>query len=399
MHPFQIHFVRMHGFRMHSVERPLVVYGDGPGGPLIDPRRVAAIGRLDDPELVLGWVVRVPGWLDDVDIPVTSLLTSLGVRRAVATGRVRTVPARLSAVPSLLAGRLRPHVAVVGAVADGSGWRSISSVGWAPTAARQAREVVIERWPADAALPGAPPIEGNVVEVVERTEGPDPLQVVAPSDAERTIAAHVAALVPEGATIQWGPGTLGAAFVDAVSVPVGVHSGVVTGELVGLAARGLLVGAAEAAYLWGGPELSGLVTAGRLTLAPVERTHDLSRLAALPGLFAVNTALEVGLDGAVNVERVGGRIVSGPGGHPDFCLGASRSPGGMSVIALRSSAGGRSAVVAHPTTVSTPRTDIDVVVTEHGVADLRGLDDEARAAALIAVADPAYRDALESTTP
>jgi acyl-CoA hydrolase len=381
---------------MNGVARPLVVYGDGPGGPLIDPRRLAAVGRLTDPEIVLGWVVRDPGWLDEVDVPVTSLLTSLGVRRAVAAGRVRTVPARLSALPSLLAGRLRPEVAVVGAVADGAGWRSIASVGWAPTAARLAREVVIERWPDDAALPGAPPIEGNVVEIVERVEGPDPLQVVAPSDAERTIAAHVAGLLPEGATIQWGPGTLGAAFVDAVSVPVGVHSGVVTDELVGLVERGLLVGTAESAYLWGGPALSGLVSAGRLRLAPVERTHDLVRLGALAGLVAVNTALEVGLDGAVNVERVGDRIVSGPGGHPDFCLGASRAPGGMSVIALRSTAGARSGVVARPTMVSTPRTDVDIVVTEHGVADLRGLDDAARAEALIAVADPAHRDALRA---
>ena len=131
-----------------------------------------------------------------------------------------------------------------------------------------------------------------------------------------------------------------------------------------------------------------------MVLAPVERTHDLGRLSAMAGLVAVNTALEVGLDGAVNVERVGGRTVSGPGGHPDFCLGASRAPGGMAIIALRSTAGERSAVVAQATVVSTPRTDVDVVVTEHGVADLRGLDADARATALIAVADPAHRAAL-----
>jgi acyl-CoA hydrolase len=379
---------------MNGVDRPLVVYGDGPDGPLIDPRLIAAVGRLDDPEILLGWVVREPAWLDEVDLPITTLLTSLGTRRAVGSGRVRTVPARLSAVPSLLAGRLRPDVAVVGAVADGPQWRSIASVGWAAVAAGAAREVVIERWPAGAALRGAPLIEGNVVEIIDRVEGPDPAQVVAPSDAELTIAARVAALVPAGAVIQWGPGTLGAAFVDAVAVPVGVHSGVVTEELVGLARRGLLVGTAEAAYLWGGPDLAALVAGGRLRLAPVSRTHDLTRLGSMAGLFAVNTGLQVGLDGAVNVERVGPRIVSGPGGHPDFCLGASRAPGGVSVIALRSTAGSHSTIVARPSVVSTPRTDVDIVVTEHGVADLRGLDDMARAAAIVAVADPSHRDAL-----
>ena len=379
---------------MNGVDRPLVVYGDGPNGPLIDPRLVAAIGRLDEPEILLGWVVREPAWLDEVDVPITTLLTGLGTRRGVGSGRIRTVPARLSAVSSLLAGRLRPAVAVVGAVADGKGWRSIGSVGWATVAAEAAREVVIERWPADAALPGAPMIEGHVVEVIDRVEDPDPAQVVAPTETELIIAERVAALVPEGAVIQWGPGTLGAAFVDAVKVPVGVHSGVVTDELAGLARRGLLVGTAETAYLWGGPDLVALVGERRLRLEPVSRTHDLTRLGTMPGLFAVNAGLQVGLDGAVNVERVGERIVSGPGGHPDFCLGASRAPGGVSVIALRSTAGSRSTIVARPSVVSTPRTDVDIVVTEHGVADLRGLDDMARASAIIAVADPSHRDTL-----
>jgi acetyl-CoA hydrolase len=104
----------------------------------------------------------------------------------------------------------------------------------------------------------------------------------------------------------------------------------------------------------------------------------------------------VGLDGAVNVERVGGRVVAGPGGHPDFAAGASRSPGGLSIVALPSTAGGRSTIVAVPEVVSTPRTDVDVVVTEHGVADLRHLDDRERAARLIAVAAPEHRDELRT---
>jgi acyl-CoA hydrolase len=374
--------------------RPLVVYADGPDGPLPDPRRVGAVGRLADPEILLGWVVRRPGWLDDVDVPVATLLTGPGLRRDVASGRVRSVPTRLSAVPALLAGRLRPDVAVVGAVADGDRWRALGSTGWGPAAARAARAVVIERWPDTARRAGAPLVEGNVVEVMDRLEGPDPAQVAVPSDTERQIGARAAALVPAGATIQWGPGVLGAAFVDAVAVPVGVHSGVVTDELVGLVERGLLVGTAETAYLWGGEALAGLEADGRVRLAPVERTHDLVRLGTIKGLFALNTALQVGLDGAVNVERVGGRTVSGPGGHPDFCLGAARASDGLSVIAVRASAGERSAIVARPEVVSTPHLDVDIVVTEHGVADLRGRDARQRAAALIAVAAPEHRAAL-----
>jgi acyl-CoA hydrolase len=108
-----------------------------------------------------------------------------------------------------------------------------------------------------------------------------------------------------------------------------------------------------------------------------------------------NTALQVGLDGSVNVERVGGRLVAGIGGHPDFCTAGTRSQGGMSVIALRSTTGrGASTIVRQVETVSTPRCDVDVVVTEHGVADLRGVDDSERARRISAIADPAHRLAL-----
>ena len=113
--------------------------------------------------------------------------------------------------------------------------------------------------------------------------------------------------------------------------------------------------------------------------------------------MACNTALQVGLDGAVNVERVGGVQVAGIGGHADFCAGASRAPGGLSVIALRSTTRG-GGVDGRPRVevVTTPRCDIDVVVTEHGVADLRGVDDEERAQRLVEVAAPEHRAELRA---
>jgi acyl-CoA hydrolase len=109
---------------------------------------------------------------------------------------------------------------------------------------------------------------------------------------------------------------------------------------------------------------------------------------------AINTALQVGLDGSANVEAVGGRTVAGPGGHPDFAAGASRSPGGISIVALPSTSGGRSTIVARPDVVTTPGFDVDVVVTEHGAADLRGCDRRQRAERLVQVADPEHRERL-----
>jgi acyl-CoA hydrolase len=170
--------------------------------------------------------------------------------------------------------------------------------------------------------------------------------------------------------------------------------------MAGLDERGLLVGPITAAYAWGGAAVARLAAAGRLRLAPVEETHDLTRVSAIDRFVGCNTALQVGLDGAVNVERVGGRYVAGIGGHADFCAAAVRSVGGVSIIALRSTArGGASTIVPRVDVVSTPRCDVEVVVTEHGVADLRGVDDTERARRLLAIAAPEHHDTLMKEVP
>lgn len=384
---------------MNGDGRPpaLVACADGPDGPLPDPAALEAL--LGRPvELLLGWVVRDPGWLEGNRVRVTTLMLGAGMRRAVASGHARSVATRLSAIPGLLAGRLRPEVAVVGAVEEDGRWRMVGSPGWAAAAVRAAGAVVVERWPRTALLQA--PASGallppcRVLGVIDRTEPPDPPPEHRRGAAYEQIGRLVAALIPDGATVQWGPGAIGASVVAAMDRPVSVRSGLVTDELVGLARRGLLSGPAEAAYLWGGPELHELVAEGRLALRELAYTHDMTAISATDRFVAVNTALQVGLDGAANVEQANGRLVSGPGGHPDFAAGAARSRGGLSVVALTATSGGRSNIVAVPEVVSTPRSDVDVVVTEHGVADLRGCTDLERAARLVAVAAPEHRDAL-----
>jgi Acetyl-CoA hydrolase/transferase C-terminal domain len=375
------------------VTPPRLVLADGPDGPLPDPAEIAAIAGLAEPEVVVGWVVRQPGWLETNSLPVTTVLVGPGTRAAVASGRVRAEAVRLSAVPGLLRGRMRPTVAVVGAFADGAGWRLAGSPGWAAAAALHADEVIVERWPGPPP-PRAPVLEATVTGVIDRREPPDPPPDHQPNRADRLVGEMVAELVPESATVQWGPGVIGASVVAALKAPVRVWSGLVTDELADLADRGLLLDTAVAAYTWGGARLSALVGDGRLVLHPVAHTHDLTAISAIPRFVAINTALQVGLDGSANVEMVGGRIVAGPGGHPDFAAGASRSPGGLSIVALPSTSGSRSTIVARPDVVTTPRFDVDVVVTEHGVADLRGCDQGQRAHRLAQIADPEHRERL-----
>jgi len=311
---------------------------------------------------------------------------------AIADGRLRYLPVRLSAVPRLVQRRLRPDVAIVTGVRRGSELVFGSSAGWGPAVARAADRVVVEV-DEDGPDLGGPPIPGRIVATIERSTLSEPPAPPRPPTAiERRIAANVVALLPDEPTLQFGPGGIAEAIMGALDRPTHIWSGLVTDALVVLHQRGLLLGTATAAYAWGGRRIAELAGSGKLELRAVEETHDVSRIAGFDGFVACNTALQVGLDGSVNVERVGGRLVAGIGGHADFCAAASMSDGGLSIVALASTTKtGASTIVPVVETVSTPRCDVGLVVTEHGVADLRGVDDADRAQRMAAVAAPEHR--------
>jgi len=370
---------------------------DGPGAPGTDPTVIAGLVGLDEPDLLLGWTVEDLPWLDALPAGrAWSVGAGYRLDKAVASGTVRYLPVPLSGVPRLVAGPFRPEVAVVSGRPAGRGFVFGPSVGWAHAAARHARRVIIEVQP-EAPPYDAPAIPGEVVAIIEASTPPTAGRGRPPTPVELVIGAAAAALVPSRATIQYGAGAVCEAVVIGLDVPVQVRSGLASDALVDLDRRGLLAGRAEAAYAWGGDDLTALSAGGKLRLVPVEVSHDVGRLAGVERFVAVNTAVQVGLDGAVNVEQVGGRRVAGIGGHPDFCAAAVRSKGGLSIIVLPATRRGVSTIVPHVEVVSTPRTDVDVVVTEHGVADLRGLDEVARRQCLAAVAAPEHRDALDAS--
>jgi acyl-CoA hydrolase len=292
-------------------------------------------------------------------------------------------------VPKLLSGALQPEVVVVRARPAGHGFVLAPSVGWAVAACRHARRVVVE---ADPSLPEiqAPAVPGKADLVVEAEIPSIRPASVAVDEVDRHIGQLVASIIPEGATVQYGPGSVAEATIAALERPVRVFSGMVTDSLVDLAGRGLLAASpAVAAYVHGGSALDELAAAGAVRVTGVEETHDLGAVAAIPGFVALNTAIQVGLDGAVNVEGVGDRPIAGVGGHPDYALAASLSPGGMSVVALRTvTASGVPTIVPQVDRISTGPTDVDVVVTELGIADLRGKDRFERREALLAIAGP-----------
>ena len=123
-------------------------------------------------------------------------------------------------------------------------------------------------------------------------------------------------------------------------------------------------------------------------------THDADVLASSYRLAAINSAIEVDLTGQVNAEAIGGRYVGAVGGAGDFLRGAAWSPGGVPIVALPSVARDSSRIVARLWSGFTPRSEQLVVVTEYGVADLRGLTLPERVEAMIAIAHPDHRRAL-----
>lgn len=258
-----------------------------------------------------------------------------------------------------------------------------------PDMPRQPRALSIAADEADVLVT----IEGAIVEQHERPAG-------APADA---IAANIAALVPDGAHVQAGIGGAPGAIWPLLAGHRGLvlRSGLVTPGFRTLADAGALApdGDHMAGIALGPPDFyAWLAETDLVRFGSTLETHGFAGLAILPRLVSINGALEVDLFGQVNVEWRGSRFAGGVGGGPDFMRAAQASEGGRSIIALPTSAkgGSFSRIVCRldrPST-SIARSDIDTIVTEHGVAELRdkGLDE--RSEALIAIAAPRFRDAL-----
>lgn len=367
------------------------------------PERALELAGFD-PEtpcrVSLGWMVDRHDWYERrrPDATLRTVFGGYGLAPAVASGAVEARPVRLSAIAQQIREN-PPAVAVVSGAWRGPSLRFGTSVGWADVLSASADRVVVEIDPNTPDL-RTPEIVGNVVATEQRRSRSNGVPRSRPADdVDRAIGTLVSGLLPAEPTLQFGVGGVGDAIAACVTSPVRVWSGLATDAVAMLDRRGLLLEPAVAAYAWGGAPLAELARRGMLRLTSTTETHDIGRLSAIPHFVACNTAVQIGLDGAVNVERVGDRTIAGVGGHADFCFGASLSAGGISVIAARSTApNGSSSIVPTVDWVSTPRTDVDVVVTEHGVADLRDASFRDRTRLLIGVASPTHRPWLEEAS-
>lgn len=244
-------------------------------------------------------------------------------------------------------------------------------------------------------------------EITAYCEAPQPLLALPEAGRDPiadAIAAHVAARIPNGATIQIGLGKVPAAVLRALSGHRGlrIHSGLIADAVVDLEAAGALADgvAVTGGVAIGTPRIYEAVRSPRYRFLPVSVTHSPRVIAELEIFVSVNSAIEVDLFGQAYSELGPAGLMSGPGGASDFARGAWIA-GGLRIIALPASAarGAISRIVAPNAgagPVSLGRMDTDIVVTEFGAADLRGKGHNERAKALVAIAPPAHREALET---
>jgi acyl-CoA hydrolase len=231
-------------------------------------------------------------------------------------------------------------------------------------------------------------------------------EVGAPSDAAARVVAHLVPLIPHGATLQIGLGKIPSQLLEALKEhrDLALHTGMLSDATLHLAAAGALRRRRPimtAVAVGGGDFYRRLARLPGLKFAEVGHTHSPLTLAGFTRLHAVNSALEVDLLGQVNAEALAGRYVSGPGGLPDFARAAHLAAEGLSIIALNATdgSGETSRIVAQlaaGTPVSVPQHDVDAVVTEFGVAQLRGQALDERARRLCAIAHPRHRASLEA---
>ncbi|WP_084360782.1 acetyl-CoA hydrolase/transferase family protein [Hydrogenophaga palleronii] len=232
-------------------------------------------------------------------------------------------------------------------------------------------------------------------------------EVLRTGAVEQAIARHVAGLVEDGATLQMGIGAVPDAVAGALRGhrDLGLHTGAAGDGVAGLALSGVLTNARKTRDQ--GVSVAGLLLGGaavrewahdnrKLCMRGTDYTHHPDVLASIDKLVAINSAIEVDLSGQVNAEVANECYIGAVGGAADFLRGAARSRGGVPIIALPSTtARGRSRIVpALCGPVSTSRSDVGFVVTEHGIADLRGQSLSNRVRRLVEVAAPTYREGL-----
>lgn len=397
-------------------------------------QRLFLTGNCSVPQKILAALVEYAPNLEDVEIchaltvgpadyvkpdlqghlRVNTMFISSNIRKAVHEGRVDFTPVLLSEFPLLFKRKILPvDVALIHvSPPDEHGFCSFGiEVGLTKSVAESASMIIAEvnqqmprtlgdsfihvsrlsyMVPTDYELPELPMADEGNAEIYEK------------------IAAHVAELIPDGATMQMGIGAIPDAVLKHLFTKkdLGIHTEMFSDGVIDLVEAGVLTNSRKtlhpgkiiAGFILGTKRLYKWVDDNPLIeLHPTEYVNDPFIIAQNERMVAINSAIEVDLTGQVCADSIGHRLFSGVGGQLDFIYGSSRSKGGVPIIALPSTAKDFSRIVATlkpGAGVVTTRNHVHYVITEYGIADLYGKTIRQRAKALINIAHPKFRDEL-----
>lgn len=394
-------------------DAPSVVVGPGCGSPTTWLRRLAELGEPSAPvELWSGLLLG--------DVPIEAMSAgaldyhtwhvTAATRNLVAAGLAAFHPMRGADVPHHLVARGVDVAIVRVSPPDAHGRVSLgTSVSFTRPMVESARVVLGEVDPAFPRTRGMSEVARSDFDLLIDSEDPTPIYPSrAPGSVAKRIAANLIPLLPEQPAIQLGIGEIPEAVTGLLA-----DADLGKARVVGMATDAMVelfeIGVLDPTATVPEPAIAAVELMGTRALFdhaddnptigvyPVSLAADAPALAGIDRFVSINSALEVDLLGQVSAEWAGGRQLSGAGGSIDFSEGARASCGGLRILALPSTSRGRSRIVARlasGTPVTLSRHQVDYVVTEHGVADLRGASVSERVERLVAVADPAERDAL-----
>ena len=392
-----------------------IVAGQSSGEPqTLTEALVAQAGRIGRLDVFLG--ANFSGIFGPTAAPSLGFTSFGGLTRNAGlskSGRLKVVPVHYSHMPWLMASGTYPADVVLVQLSAPRGGRgyTLSTVndGYLVAAARRARCVIAEvnqlapvttgtDWPADIPLHAIVPTRRTLVELPPAQGG----------ETEQRIAAQVASLVRDGDTIQPGLGALADTILAALKQHrhLGLHAGMMTEAALPLLESGVIDNSRKTRFP--GVSVTGMAAGTQrlyrhldgnaaIRLAPATETHSIAVLAAIDNFVSINSAFEVDLHGQVNAEVAHGHYLGGFGGQADFVRGAAASNGGRAIIALASTTrDGKASRIAASLSgpVTTSAADVDHVVTEWGIAQLKGVDFATRKQRLIAIAHPDFRAAL-----
>ncbi len=380
---------------------------------------VAYAPQLHHVEIVQVLTVGDAAYVDpgmELHLRVNTLFISDNVRAAVNVGRADFTPMFLSEIPAAFKKELPLDVALIHvSPPDDHGYCSFGiEVGVTKTAAQAARIVIAEVNQQMPRTLGDAFIHVSKLDYIVPVDYRLPeLPMGSTSEVSTQIAKHIAALIPDGATLQTGIGAIPDAVLQQLNnhKDLGVHTELFADGIIDLVERGVINGERKslhpgkivAGFLLGTQRLYEFVDDNPIIeLHPTEYINDPFVIAQNDRMVAINSAIEVDLTGQVCADSIGPRLYSGVGGQVDFIYGASRSTGGLPIIALPSTAlvhdqitSKINALLKHGAGVVTTRNHVRFIVTEYGVAELYGKTIRQRARALINIAHPDFREDLE----